>query len=113
MDSISEADCCSDVVETRADLNWFPSTSAQSAATLVAITGGYLISKLVQLGSERDRLVAARDELMAQVGAGVPWQSGRLPTNPMRGRSHSGRRLLPLVTRGRRSGRGLAAFGVA
>lgn len=54
------------------DPNWLLSTLAQSTAALVAIIGGFLVSRLVQLSSEktglRRRLAAANDEL-AQVAA--------------------------------------------
>lgn len=50
-----------------ADPNWLLSTLAQSTAAVVAIVGGFLVSRLVQLSSEREglrrRLTHARDEL--------------------------------------------------
>lgn len=50
-----------------ADPNWLLSTRAQSTAAIVAIGGGFLVSRLVQLSSEKEglrrRLESARDEL--------------------------------------------------
>lgn len=49
------------------DPNWLLSTLAQSTAAVVAIVGGFLVSRLVQLSSEKEglrrRLTNARDEL--------------------------------------------------
>ncbi|QNO38662.1 hypothetical protein H4J02_06635 [Protaetiibacter sp. SSC-01] len=48
------------------DPNWLLSTLAQSTAAIVAIVGGFLVSRLVQLSSEKEglrrRLTNARDE---------------------------------------------------
>ncbi len=49
------------------DPNWLLSTLAQSTAAIVAIVGGFLVSRLVQLSSEKEglrrRLTNLRDEL--------------------------------------------------
>ncbi|WP_416174870.1 MAG: DUF2207 domain-containing protein [Bifidobacterium crudilactis] len=49
------------------DPNWLLSTLAQSAAAVVAIVGGFLVSRLVQLSSEKEglrrRRTNAQDEL--------------------------------------------------
>jgi hypothetical protein len=45
------------------DPNWLPSTLAQATAVLVAIIGGFLVSRLVSLSSERGALVHRRSEL--------------------------------------------------
>jgi hypothetical protein len=39
------------------DPNWLLSTTAQSAAALVAIVGGFLVSRVVGLQSTRDGLL--------------------------------------------------------
>jgi hypothetical protein len=41
-------------MKTTPDINWILSTTAQSTAALLAIIGGFLISRLVSLSSERD-----------------------------------------------------------
>lgn len=50
------------------DPNWLLSTLAQSTAAVVAIVGGFLVSRLVQLSSEKEGLrrrgANAQDELM-------------------------------------------------
>jgi hypothetical protein len=46
-----------------ADPNWLLSTTAQSAAAIVAIVGGFLVSRLVSLSSERHGLRQRRDQL--------------------------------------------------
>lgn len=46
-----------------ADPNWLLSTTAQSAAAIVAIVGGFLVSRLVSLSAERNGLGRRRDEL--------------------------------------------------
>lgn len=48
-----------------ADPNWLLSTSAQSAAAIVAIVGGFLVSRLVTLSAERNSLIRRRDEVGA------------------------------------------------
>lgn len=48
------------------DPNWLPSTLAQSTAALVAIVGGFLVSRLVTLSSERGALAHRRKDLMAR-----------------------------------------------
>jgi hypothetical protein len=45
------------------DPNWLYSTTAQSAAAIVAIIGGFLVSRLVSLSSERSGLQRRRTEL--------------------------------------------------
>ncbi|MCW2671791.1 MAG: hypothetical protein JWP14_380 [Frankiales bacterium] len=45
------------------DPNWLLSTEAQSAAALVAIIGGFLVSRLVSLSSEREGLRRRRREV--------------------------------------------------
>ena len=45
------------------DPNWLPSTVAQSTAALVAIIGGFLVSRLVSLSSERVGLRHQREDL--------------------------------------------------
>lgn len=49
------------------DPNWLLSTLAQSTAAVVAIVGGFLVSRLVQLSSEKEglrrRLTTVRDDL--------------------------------------------------
>jgi hypothetical protein len=47
------------------DANWLLSTTAQSAAALVAIVGGLLVSRLVALATERQGLVRRLDEIDA------------------------------------------------
>lgn len=55
------------LVAEQADTNWLLSSAAQSAAALVAIIGGFLVSRLVTLSSERAgltrRLHEVEDEL--------------------------------------------------
>lgn len=48
------------------DPNWLLSTEAQSAAALVAIIGGFLVSRLVSLSSEREGLRRRRREVAAR-----------------------------------------------
>lgn len=45
------------------DPNWLLSTTAQSAAAIVAIVGGFLVSRVVSLSSQRQALRQRRDEL--------------------------------------------------
>ena len=45
------------------DPNWLLSTTAQSASALVAIVGGFLVSRVVSLGSDRQSLTRRLDEL--------------------------------------------------
>ena len=48
------------------DPNWLLSSVAQSAAALVAIVGGFLVSRVVGLQSTRDGLLRQRRELSSQ-----------------------------------------------
>jgi hypothetical protein len=48
------------------DANWFLSTTAQSAAALVAIIGGFLISRLISLVADKSLLVQNLDELRSR-----------------------------------------------
>lgn len=48
------------------DPNWLLSTTAQSAAALVAIVGGFLVSRVVGLQSTREGLLRQRRELSNQ-----------------------------------------------
>jgi hypothetical protein len=54
------------LVVTPTDPNWLPSTEAQSAAALVAIIGGFLVSRLVALSMERQGLERRLDEHRAE-----------------------------------------------
>jgi hypothetical protein len=45
------------------DPNWLLSSTAQAAAALVAIVGGFLVSRLVSLSSERGQMLRRREEL--------------------------------------------------
>jgi len=47
------------------DPNWLLSTSAQSAAAIVAIIGGFLVSRLVTMSAERNGLLRRREEIDA------------------------------------------------
>ncbi|MFZ6003787.1 MAG: hypothetical protein ACOYXM_07600 [Actinomycetota bacterium] len=49
------------------DPNWLLSTSAQSAAALVAIVGGFLVSRLVSLASEKQALERRLAELQGRL----------------------------------------------
>lgn len=49
------------------DPNWLLSTTAQSAAALVAIVGGFLVSRLVSLASDRLTLERRLDELQGHL----------------------------------------------
>jgi hypothetical protein len=51
------------VPASNTDPNWLLSTAAQSAAALVAIVGGFLVSRLVTLSSERHGLEHRKAEL--------------------------------------------------
>jgi hypothetical protein len=48
-----------------ADPNWLLSTTSQSAAAIVAIVGGFLVSRVIGLTAERNALNARRDETQA------------------------------------------------
>lgn len=50
------------------DPNWLLSTTAQSAAALIAIVGGFLVSRLVSLGSEKQALERRLAELQGRYG---------------------------------------------
>jgi hypothetical protein len=52
-----------------ADVNWLLSTSVQSGAALVAIIGGLLISRLVNLAAERNALIrrSTEEERLAEL----------------------------------------------
>ncbi len=54
------------LVVTPTDPNSLPSTEAQSAAALVAIIGGFLVSRLVALSMERQGLERRLDEHRAE-----------------------------------------------
>lgn len=45
------------------DPNWLPATTAQSAAAMVAIIGGFLVSRLVSLAGQRQSLAQRVNEL--------------------------------------------------
>lgn len=45
------------------DPNWLLSSTAQSAAALVAIMGGLIVSRMISLSAERQSLIRRRDEL--------------------------------------------------
>lgn len=49
------------------DPNWLLSTTAQSAAALVAIVGGFLVSRVVALASERNSLEQRQGELKSRL----------------------------------------------
>lgn len=51
---------------TSVDANWLLSTTAQSAAALVAIVGGFLVSRVVGLQSVREGLLHRREEVETQ-----------------------------------------------
>jgi hypothetical protein len=51
------------VLPVIADSNWLLSTAVQSAAALVAIVGGLLVTRLITAGSERNNLKRREDEL--------------------------------------------------
>lgn len=48
------------------DPNWLFSTTAQSAAALVAIVGGFLVSRVLGLNTERERLLRKYRELRSR-----------------------------------------------
>ena len=48
---------------SHADPNWFLSTAAQSAAALVAIIGGFLVSRVITISSERGAMGAELEHL--------------------------------------------------
>lgn len=48
------------------DPNWLPSAIAQSSAALVAIIGGFLVSRLISMSSEKRALQQRRQELVAR-----------------------------------------------
>jgi hypothetical protein len=50
------------------DPNWLLSSVAQSAAALVAIIGGFLVSRLVSLAVERNRLLERQRDLANRLG---------------------------------------------
>lgn len=49
------------------DPNWLPSTLAQATAALVAIVGGFLVSRLVSLSGERNALASRRAQLLERL----------------------------------------------
>ncbi|HEX4443130.1 MAG TPA: hypothetical protein VHZ81_06135 [Galbitalea sp.] len=51
------------VAEFTVDPNWLLSSTAQSAAALVAIVGGFLVSRLIALSAERAAVGQRREEL--------------------------------------------------
>jgi hypothetical protein len=51
------------------DPNWLYSTGAQAAAALVAIIGGFLVSRLIAMSSERQALGRRRQQLQDEVAA--------------------------------------------
>lgn len=51
------------------DPNWFLSTVAQSAAAIVAIAGGFLISKVITISSERGAMKAEVRHTLNQIEA--------------------------------------------
>ena len=53
------------------DPNWYLSTSAQSAAALVAIAGGFVLSRALAIASEKNGLSLRRNELKASL---APWR---------------------------------------
>ncbi len=72
--------------------NWLLSALAQTAGALVAIVGGFLVSRLVGLSSQRNgllermtattrRLEAARDKKSAARKDLVTWETGLLETS--------------------------------
>jgi hypothetical protein len=54
-------------VSTLPDPNWLLSTAAQAAAAIVAIVGGFLVSRVLGLSAERTRLEAALREVRASL----------------------------------------------
>lgn len=51
---------------TTVDPNWLLSTAAQSGAALVAIVGGFLVSRLVSISAERESFERRQRELVAR-----------------------------------------------
>ena len=72
------------------DPNWLLSTLAQSTAAVVAIVGGFLVSRLVQLSSEKEGLrrrgANAQDELrqvtkLFEAATTTDWQTAGKPSS--------------------------------
>src|SRR5665213_3686378 len=49
------------------DWNWLLSTTAQSAAALVAIVGGFLVTRLVTLSADREALRRRAHEIQVRI----------------------------------------------